>query len=231
MYAVAAPLKKGARRLACDCSPMALGYQRPLQPRARAWRKRLGAIAPTVTSRRVVNYPLATFRTGNSAVGPEPIIRGPVWGAQPPTTGTGGNWRGWRNRISQGLNPAGGPTSMIDSYDASGNPVYSVPPPGAIITGYDAQGTPIYNNQASYTSSSQQQALIAQYEALQNAGAGGSAAAAPPSATATTTTASSGYSDILDWLSENTLIAAVPNWVVAGGAGLAALWLMNRGRR
>jgi hypothetical protein len=44
--------------------------------------------------------------------------------------------------------------------------------------------------------------------------------------------ASSGYQSILDWLSTSTLITGVPNWIIAAGAGFAAIKLMNpSGRR
>jgi hypothetical protein len=242
MYAVAAPLRKGARRLACSCPSTGLSFLHPHTPRARAWKSgpRLGAAITFPTPRyRAIAVPLSTARITppgpSPVIGPAPIVRSPAWGSGL-TTGTSANWgngrSGWWNRQqnTQGLNPAGGPTSIVDSYDASGNPVYSVPPPGAVITGYDAQGNPIYNAQQSYTPATQQ-ALIAQNEALLQAAQAGAVSSAAPAAAAPVATDSSGYSDVLDWLSENTLISAVPNWVVAGGAGLAALWLMNRGKR
>lgn len=40
--------------------------------------------------------------------------------------------------------PAEAGASYVVSLDASGNPVYSVPPPGMVSTGTDAQGNPIY---------------------------------------------------------------------------------------
>lgn len=42
----------------------------------------------------------------------------------------------------------------------------------------------------------------------------------------------SSYQSILDWLSGSTLISGVPNWIIAAGAGFAAIKLMNpkRGR-
>lgn len=42
----------------------------------------------------------------------------------------------------------------------------------------------------------------------------------------------SGYQSILNWLSTSTLISGVPNWIIAAGAGFAAIKLMNpSGRR
>jgi hypothetical protein len=41
---------------------------------------------------------------------------------------------------------------------------------------------------------------------------------------------SSGYQSILDWLSTSTLISGVPNWIIAAGAGFAAIKLMNPSR-
>jgi hypothetical protein len=40
----------------------------------------------------------------------------------------------------------------------------------------------------------------------------------------------SGYQSILDWLSTSTLISGVPNWIIAAGAGFAAIKLMNPSR-
>ena len=83
-------------------------------------------------------------------------------------------------------------------------------------------------------SSSQQQQVMAAYQsssAAQQAAlqAGGSSAAVP--AAADTTASSDGYQSILDWLSEQTLISGMPNWVIAGGGVLAGIWLMNRGKK
>jgi hypothetical protein len=39
----------------------------------------------------------------------------------------------------------------------------------------------------------------------------------------------SGYSDILNWLGESTLISPVPNWVLLAGAGLVAIKLSGKG--
>lgn len=97
--------------------------------------------------------------TPGSATWPQPSSNRWNWSQQqnanPAAAGAGGNsWlqssgtsqnrRSWQSQAA--LNPAGGPPSTILKYDASGNPVYSVPPPGQVVTGYDAQGTPIYGN-------------------------------------------------------------------------------------
>lgn len=53
---------------------------------------------------------------------------------------------------------------------------------------------------------------------------------APVDVSVSTPAASSGYQDILNWLSENTLISSVPNWAVAGGVGLLGIALMSMGK-
>ena len=84
--------------------------------------------------------------------------------------------------------------------------------------------------------SAQQQALIA---ANNNAISSGSAAAQQAAAAgaagaggaSTTTDTGTDYSSILDWLSEQTLINGIPNWVPIAVGGLGAVWLMNRGKK
>lgn len=51
---------------------------------------------------------------------------------------------------------------------------------------------------------------------------GSGTSAQPVSVTVTTpgAAAESGYQSILDWLTQETLITSVPNWIVAGGVGL-----------
>jgi hypothetical protein len=41
------------------------------------------------------------------------------------------------------VNTTGQPSTILN-YDADGNPVYTVPPPGQQITGYDSAGNPLY---------------------------------------------------------------------------------------
>lgn len=43
------------------------------------------------------------------------------------------------------------------------------------------------------------------------------------------TSAGSGYSDVLNWLTESTLISVVPNWVVVAGGALVAFKLSGKG--
>ena len=50
-----------------------------------------------------------------------------------------------------------------------------------------------------------------------------------PQPVAVNVASSSGYQSVLDWLSQQTLITGVPNWVIAAGGGLLALKL-SRGR-
>jgi len=44
------------------------------------------------------------------------------------------------------------------------------------------------------------------------------------------TSAGSGYSDILNWLTESTLISPIPNWVLLAGGGLLVLKLSGKGK-
>ena len=71
-----------------------------------------------------------------------------------------GGWRSWFSNQStnQSTTPAGGlpsnPTgqpSTIDNYDAYGNPIYSVPPPGQVVVGYDQANNPIWGAPAGPT--------------------------------------------------------------------------------
>jgi hypothetical protein len=113
-----------------------------------------------------------------STVQPEPIFsRAPVvyggqgYGTLPssgsPSVPFGSNgsnrstgWRSWFSNQStnQSTTPAGGlpsnPTgqpSTIDNYDAYGNPIYSVPPPGQVVVGYDQANNPIWGAPAGPT--------------------------------------------------------------------------------
>lgn len=74
---------------------------------------------------------------------------------------------------------------------------------------------------ASQTSSAAQQAALA----------AGGASSAVPAATDGTVAPVGDTQSLLDWLSESTLITGMPNWVIAAGGGIAALWLMNRGKK
>lgn len=152
------------------------------------------------------------------------------------STGTGTSTTG-----TGATNPAGGPPSTIDHWDAQGNPVYSVPPPGASITGYDASGNPIYSNSPAAGS------VIVGYDAsgnpiyanpnslLANSGYYGSSyqpgsAGASPS-TAVTVAPTTDYSTILDWFTEQTLVSGIPNWGIVAGLAIAWVWIEHKGRR
>jgi len=52
---------------------------------------------------------------------------------------------------------------------------------------------------------------------------------AAPSSVSVSVAPSSGYQSVLDWLTQQTLISGVPNWVIAAGGGLLAL-KFSRGR-
>lgn len=112
---------------------------------------------------------------------------------------------------AQGANsPSTAYGSTIQSYDASGNPVYSVAPVGQSIIGYDTQGNPIYG------------------------GAQSVAAPAPASVTvAPSTSDTSGYQSILDWFTDPTqeLISGVQNWILVAAAGAGYVFLTRRSRR
>jgi hypothetical protein len=45
------------------------------------------------------------------------------------------------------------------------------------------------------------------------------------------TAAASGYSSILNWLTQQTLISGIPNWIIAAGVGFVALKFSQSGRR
>lgn len=93
-------------------------------------------------------------RTMPARVVPTPASGpGSLWGNNPITAGpfnagtAATNRQAWRTQQRQQnntlVNTTGAP-STIKNYDAQGNPVYSVPPPGQQVTGYDASGNPLY---------------------------------------------------------------------------------------
>lgn len=61
------------------------------------------------------------------------------------------------------------------------------------------------------------------------ANAGVSAPPQPVSVTVAPAAAESGYQSILDWLTQETLITSVPNWIVASGVGLLIWKATNSG--
>jgi hypothetical protein len=76
--------------------------------------------------------------------------------------------------------------------------------------------------------SASQTSTAAQQAALQ---AGGAGSAVPASTNGSTAAPEGDTQSLLDWLSQSTLISGVPNWGVAAVGGLAALWIMNRGKK
>lgn len=58
----------------------------------------------------------------------------------------------------------------------------------------------------------------------------GSSAATDPSA-AVAAAGESSYQSILDWLSQQTLIGGVPNWVIGAGVVFAYSWISRKGGR
>ena len=76
--------------------------------------------------------------------------------------------------------------------------------------------------------SASQTSTAAQQAALQS---GGASSAVPASTNGSSAAPEGDTQSLLDWLSQSTLISGVPNWGVAAVGGLAALWIMNRGKR
>lgn len=217
----------------------------------------LGAIA----------VPLNTTRQRSPRVAPAssfPITSSPiVVGTFRSTPTNPGNTtrtarRGRQQRASNtNVNTTGAP-STIKNYDAYGNPVYSVPPPGQQVTGYDAAGTPLYGASSGSVPSnllSQTSAItsydpagtpiysaappgqtIVSYDAYGNPIYSGSAAASSllTSAAAATPAAAaapateSDYQTVLDWLSEETLISGFPNWGVVAAGAAGFLLLQSK---
>jgi hypothetical protein len=169
-------------------------------------------------------------------------VRRPIATPQPPVNrGSGWNW--WNQQTNSGNTNTTGVPSTILSYDAYGNPVYSVPPPGGVITGRDAAGNPLYNGASSgsvplQTSTNLLSNQIVGYDNYGNpiyagsAAAAGllaqqsaAAAAATPAADATS---SSSYQSILDWFSESTLVNGLANWEIVAGLGAVYLFIQTR---
>lgn len=110
-------------------------------------------------------------------------------------------------------NPPGGPPSTVLKYDAAGNPVYAVPPPGQVVTGYDSAGNPIWGSPSAALPAAGYAAAPAQVTVE---------AAAP---------AESGYQAILDWLGQSTLVSGLPNWGLVAAAGVAVVMIQRRSGR
>jgi hypothetical protein len=53
---------------------------------------------------------------------------------------------------------------------------------------------------------------------------------APVSIAPAAAPAASEYQTIFDWLTQQTLISSVPNWIVAGGVALLAFKFMGEGK-
>jgi hypothetical protein len=76
--------------------------------------------------------------------GNNPITSGPYNGGSSTQQSSGQSWRTQRQQLNNTLVNTTGAPSTIKNYDAEGNPVYAVPPPGQQVTGYDASGNPLY---------------------------------------------------------------------------------------
>ena len=63
-------------------------------------------------------------------------------GQQAQQTQQGASW--WQRLQQKNAVNTSGQPDAVQSYDAAGNPVYSVPPPGQSIIGYDNYGNPLY---------------------------------------------------------------------------------------
>jgi hypothetical protein len=201
------------------------------------------------------SIPTLTASPFRRTITPSPVVARPVtslparWTTTSTTVRTRGAASGWPNRrrssTTTKINTTGAP-STITNYDAYGNPVYSVPPPGARVTGYDGAGNPIYGGASSGSQpAGVQTSAIVGYDSYGNPIYAGSAAAsslltssaADTGAAAAPVTAApateSDYQTVLDWLSEETLISGVPNWGVAAGGVAAFLLLQSKlsGRR
>lgn len=242
----------------------------------------LGAVISNTLARRVASPPLTSRSNLLPIAGsytpptttPQPRQRrqrgsASGWQNQQGQNWQGQNWQGQGGASSPAVNTGSTP-GTIESYDAEGNPVYSVPPPGQSVIGYDISGTPLYGAPPSGTVQvgTYQGLPVYGYSGQSTAGVGtgvtaesyglqsgtivgynsygqpvyaGSAAAAAlqaqavaatpaaaGAATAPTTTDTSGYSDVLNWFSESTLISGVPNWMLALGVGLAVVVIQSR---
>jgi len=195
----------------------------------------LGAIAVPLNTTRS-RAPRVTS-AGRFPITSSPIVVG-TFRATPQTNPSNTTRPARRGRQRQAsnvnVNTTGAP-STIKNYDAYGNPVYSVPPPGQQVTGFDAAGTPLYGASSGSVPSnllSQTSAItsydpagtpiysaappgqtIVSYDAYGNPIYSGSAAAsslltsaaAATPAAAAAPAAESDYQSILDWLSEETL--------------------------
>jgi hypothetical protein len=239
-----------------------LGVLPSANPRIRQFGRPSASILPPAT-------PISTG-TSVSPTSANPWQSSGGWQGQG-QQGTGGRRRraNWQTQGQPAqnapVNTTGAPSTILN-YDAAGNPVYSVPPPGQAVTGYDQYGNPIYGGQASAStvSANPYQSYGVAPVAPSMAAAPGSVigtdasgnpiysspptglvvvgtdaqgnpiygAASAASTTAAASTDTSGYSDILNWLSESTLISGFPNWGVAAVIGGIFVWAMNRqGRR
>lgn len=129
--------------LACLCDPRLGSYRARRRFRGMG---RLGVAMPihAIISKAnqfpggIIQGPVGGYPITNPIVGTEPWN----WWTNPPapTTTTG---IGTTGQPSIPTNPTGQP-STIQNYDAYGNPIYAVPPPGQVVIGYDAAGNPIW---------------------------------------------------------------------------------------
>jgi len=127
--------------------------------------------------------------------------------------------------------------SYVADIDASGNPVYTVPPPGQQQTGVDAQGNPVYNGAPQII------------QATTESGAPVSVATSPvPAGTPTTstytdasgnvwawngsawaiTTAAASAGSLTSWLSGTNATTGLPNYAIAAGVAFALILVMKK---
>lgn len=108
----------------------------------------LGAqITNTLMQQRTMPLRVTPTSPAGSLWGSNPVISGPYYGGSNANATQQSNRQTRRTQRQQvantNVNTTGAP-STIKNYDAQGNPVYSVPPPGQQVTGYDASGNPLY---------------------------------------------------------------------------------------
>jgi hypothetical protein len=138
----------------------------------------LGAIAVPLNTTRP-RAPRVTS-AGSFPITGSPIVTG-RYSSYPSGSGANTQRQAWRTQRQQqsntNVNTTGAP-STIKNYDAYGNPVYSVPPPGAQVTGYDAAGNPLYGASSGSVPSS----LLSQTSAITSYDPAGTPiySAAPP---------------------------------------------------
>jgi hypothetical protein len=114
----------------------------------------------------------------------------------------------------------GGSTAYVDALAAAQNGTLTA----AMLQGLSPQ-------QQEAIMSAYQSSSAAQQAQLTAGGGGGGGSPTGGAQGAGGAAPSGDYQSVLDWLSQETLINGVPNWVIAAGGALAGIWLMNRGKK